>query len=72
MGTLEVVIPPDIVNDKDSMEGDGVVVEGGTIRLSCHATGVPEPTVSWRREDSRSFVLRHEGGREKQGEDNKN
>lgn len=68
MGTLEVVIPPDILNDNESTEGGGVAVEGGIVRLRCHGTGVPEPTVLWRREDSRSLVLRHEGGREKQGE----
>lgn len=67
MGTLKVVIPPDILNDNESTEsGDGLAVEGGSVKLRCHATGVPEPTVSWRREDSRNLVLRHEGGREKQ------
>ncbi|KAL3289528.1 hypothetical protein HHI36_022945 [Cryptolaemus montrouzieri] len=66
MGHLEVVIPPDILNDNESTEGGGVAVEGGTIRLRCSATGVPDPTVLWRREDSRNIVLRHENGREKQ------
>ncbi|XP_017772641.1 PREDICTED: lachesin-like [Nicrophorus vespilloides] len=66
MGTLEVVIRPDILNENESSEGGGVAIEGGTVRLKCHATGIPEPTVLWRREDSRSLVLRHDGGREKQ------
>ncbi|XP_031337929.1 lachesin-like isoform X2 [Photinus pyralis] len=67
MGNLEVVIPPDILNDNESTEsGGGMAVEGGTVKLRCHATGVPEPSVLWRREDSRNLVLRHEGGREKQ------
>lgn len=65
MGTLEVVIPPDILNDNESSDG-GVAVEGGTVTLQCHATGVPAPEVRWKREDSRNIVLRHDG-REKQG-----
>lgn len=65
MGNLEVVIPPDILNDNESSESGGVAVEGGTIRLRCHAVGIPDPTVSWRREDSRNLVLRQEGGRDK-------
>ncbi|KAK9889039.1 hypothetical protein WA026_004320 [Henosepilachna vigintioctopunctata] len=65
MGHLEVVIPPDILNDNESTEGGGVAVEGGTIRLRCSATGVPDPTVLWRREDSRNIVLRHDNAREK-------
>lgn len=69
MGNLEVVIPPDILNDNESSESGGVAVEGGTIRLRCHAVGIPDPTVSWRREDSRNLVLRQEGGRDKKGKE---
>ncbi|XP_059470073.1 lachesin-like [Neocloeon triangulifer] len=64
IGYLEVTIPPDIL-DKESSE-DGVALEGGTVQIKCVATGLPEPTVTWRREDSKSIVLRQDGSREKQ------
>ncbi|XP_066158689.1 lachesin-like [Euwallacea fornicatus] len=65
MGILNVVIPPDILPDNESSEGSGMAIEGGTIRLRCKAVGVPDPTVSWKRQDGRNIILRHEGGREK-------
>lgn len=64
MGTLEIVIPPEILNDNES--SSGMAVEGGTVRLHCHAIGVPTPEVWWKREDTQDIVFRHEGG--KQGE----
>ena len=65
MGNLDVKIPPDILND-DSPDG-GVAPENGSVRLRCKATGIPEPTVMWRREDNKNIILRYDGGREKQG-----
>ncbi|XP_028129278.1 lachesin-like [Diabrotica virgifera virgifera] len=64
MGNLEVVISPDILSDNEPNDVTEAV-EGGTIRLKCKATGVPEPTVAWRREDGGNIILRHEG-RDKQ------
>lgn len=64
MGTLGVLIPPDILDDEVS-DGDNAAPEGGSVHLRCRATGVPDPSVLWRREDSRNIVFRHEGGREK-------
>ncbi|XP_056645667.1 lachesin-like [Diorhabda sublineata] len=64
MGNLEVVISPDILSDNEPNDVTEAV-EGGTIRLKCKATGVPEPTVAWRREDGSNIILRHEG-RDKQ------
>lgn len=65
MGYLEVVIPPDILNEDGP--DDYVAVEGGSVKVKCKATGVPDPTVLWRREDSQPIVLRADGSREKQG-----
>ncbi|XP_039277455.1 lachesin-like [Nilaparvata lugens] len=64
MGNLEVLIPPDIVNE--DLTDALAAPEGGSVKLRCRATGIPEPTVVWRREDSASIVLRQETAREKQ------
>jgi hypothetical protein len=66
MGTLDVKVPPDILNDESP--DAGIAPENGSVRLRCKATGIPEPTVTWRREDSRNIILRHDGEREKQCE----
>lgn len=56
---MEVVIPPDIIDDKSA---EGMVThEGGEIKLKCVATGSPEPTVTWKREDGRNIILREDG-----------
>ncbi|XP_046602597.1 lachesin-like isoform X2 [Neodiprion lecontei] len=61
-GYMEVVIPPDI---KDDASADGLVAkEGGNIRLRCQATGTPMPNVTWRREDGRNIILRHDNQKE--------
>lgn len=65
MGHLSVVIPPDIV---DTVSEGSSAREGGSVRLTCSATGVPPPTVMWRRELNRPIVFRHDGGKEKRGE----
>lgn len=64
-GYLDVVVPPDILSGPDGSEGDeGSIPENGTVRLCCIATGVPKPTVQWRREGGRDIILRSEGGRD--------
>ncbi|XP_052864421.1 neurotrimin-like [Anopheles cruzii] len=65
-GNLDVVVPPDILNEHEpnTLEG-GVANEAGNVQLVCQATGVPEPTVQWRRENGKDIVVRTEG-REKQ------
>lgn len=67
-GHLVVVVPPDILNEPDLNTGsldEGITNEGGQIQLVCIATGVPEPSVQWRREGGKDIVLRSEG-RDKQ------
>lgn len=59
MGYMQVVIPPDIMDDESA---DGMVThEGGNIRLRCVATGSPHPNVTWKREDGRNIILREDG-----------
>ncbi|KAL5277380.1 hypothetical protein ACFFRR_002552 [Megaselia abdita] len=72
-GNLNVVVPPDILNQPEisssmvnaNME-EGISNEGGVIQLICAATGIPEPTVQWNREDGKDIILRSESTREKQ------
>ncbi|XP_033150196.1 protein amalgam isoform X3 [Drosophila busckii] len=55
--TLEVVIPPDIINEETS--GDMMVPEGGSAKLVCRARGHPRPRITWRREDGREIIARN-------------
>ncbi|XP_033149952.1 lachesin [Drosophila busckii] len=64
-GYLDVVVPPDIINQPDHNIDEGVSTEGGTISLQCSATGVPDPMVQWRREGGKDIMLRTES-RDKQ------
>ena len=43
---MEVYVPADI----SEITGADGIVEGGSARLTCEATGFPPPTVYWRRE----------------------
>ncbi|KAM7347518.1 dpr-interacting protein beta isoform 2-T4 [Cochliomyia hominivorax] len=54
---LEVVIPPDIINEETS--GDMMVPEGGSAKLVCRARGHPKPRITWRREDGREIIARN-------------
>ncbi|XP_073993921.1 lachesin-like isoform X2 [Rhodnius prolixus] len=55
LGYLNVVVPPDI---EDSLSSSDVITrEGSNITLSCKATGSPEPTIKWRRDDGSDINL---------------
>ncbi|KAJ9594897.1 hypothetical protein L9F63_013822, partial [Diploptera punctata] len=60
MGYLDVVVPPDFVNEDTS--GDVMVPEGGTVKLTCRARGYPMPHVLWRREDNAELVIKEPTG----------
>ncbi|KAM3967367.1 lachesin [Aphomia sociella] len=54
---LQVYVPPDIVDSGSS--GEVMVREGDNITLHCSASGTPQPTITWRRED---FTVMRVGG----------
>jgi hypothetical protein len=66
MGYLDVVVPPDIINEDTS--GDVMVPEGGTVKLTCRANGYPVPHVLWRREDNVDIVIKEPSGVKTKGE----
>lgn len=60
MGHLSVVIPPDIADDDGS---EAKASEGGSVEVRCTATGVPTPTISWKRTLGRNIVFRDDNGK---------
>lgn len=66
MGYLDVVVPPDIVDYQTSQ--DVVRASGQNVTLTCSATGVPLPTITWRREENTPLWLLPEGEGEQQRE----
>ncbi|KAJ6637534.1 Lachesin [Pseudolycoriella hygida] len=60
IGYLDVVIPPDFVQDDTS--SDVIVPEGSSVKITCRATGIPYPNVTWRREDGAEIVLKDSTG----------
>ena len=44
------LVPPDIIDGESS--GDVMVTEGSNTTLRCIASGFPQPTITWRREDN--------------------
>nr|XP_040572548.1 lachesin-like [Lepeophtheirus salmonis] len=56
LGCINVLVPPDILFEETS--SDITVTENQNTTLNCRATGTPEPTIMWRREDGESFTIR--------------
>ncbi|KAL2745656.1 lachesin-like isoform X1 [Vespula maculifrons] len=59
-GMLTVVVPPDFVLEDTS--SDVNIGEGGQVKLTCRARGIPRPRVSWRREDGKGIIIREPAG----------
>ncbi|XP_030749450.1 neurotrimin-like [Sitophilus oryzae] len=55
VGYLNVVVPPDILDYPTS--ADMVIDENSDVSLRCAATGSPEPTITWKREDGELIKL---------------
>ena len=58
VGTLEVVVPADIIDEETP--SDVVVVEGQSVTLQCKATGYPAPKIRWKRKDGQPLPLSRE------------
>ncbi|XP_049784884.1 lachesin-like [Schistocerca cancellata] len=60
LGYMQVVVPPDILDQPTS--SDLVAREGDNVTLRCAASGVPAPTITWRREGGQPIPM--PGGRD--------
>ncbi|XP_065225680.1 lachesin-like isoform X2 [Planococcus citri] len=56
VGYLQVVVPPDIV-DEESTPSSVAVRENQNLTLTCKAQGFPDPKIMWKREDGNEIVL---------------
>ncbi|XP_025831958.1 neurotrimin-like isoform X2 [Agrilus planipennis] len=54
-GYLRVVVPPNIDDSQSST--DVIVREGANETLTCKATGSPQPTVKWKRDDNSKITI---------------
>uniref|UniRef100_A0AAR5P251 Ig-like domain-containing protein n=2 Tax=Dendroctonus ponderosae TaxID=77166 RepID=A0AAR5P251_DENPD len=54
-GYLDVVVPPNI--DDSLSSSDVIVREGSNETLFCKATGFPEPSLKWKRDDGAKFSI---------------
>jgi len=58
------LVPASIVTESSS--DDVIVKEGDTVVLTCNATGIPQPEVTWYRRSSLAFKLGHHARRQRQ------
>ncbi|XP_045476334.1 neurotrimin-like isoform X1 [Harmonia axyridis] len=54
-GYLYVVVPPNI--DDSLSSSDVIVREGANETLTCKATGYPQPSVKWKRDDNSKITI---------------
>ncbi|XP_065165416.1 lachesin-like isoform X2 [Atheta coriaria] len=54
-GFLHVVVPPNI--DDSLSSSDVIVREGANETLTCRATGSPQPSVKWKRDDNSKITI---------------
>ncbi|XP_022920985.1 neurotrimin-like isoform X2 [Onthophagus taurus] len=55
IGYLHVVVPPNI--DDSLSSSDVIVREGANETLTCKATGSPQPSVKWKRDDNTKIII---------------
>jgi hypothetical protein len=55
VGFVKVVVPPDILVEESS--SDVIASEGSNVTLRCKATGFPQPTIKWKREDQSAIPV---------------
>jgi len=60
------LVPPNII-DAESSPSTVSVRENHNATLICKAEGTPQPTITWRREDSEKIVLKKKKKEGKKG-----
>ena len=50
-----LAVPPNI--DDSLSSSDVIVREGANVTLTCQATGYPQPTIKWKRDDGSNITL---------------
>ena len=48
-------VPPEIVDTGSS--NDALVRDGEAVTFSCNASGYPQPTIKWKREDDKPLRI---------------